>query len=198
MFEDILEKLVALGYIGIFITSFAGTTSIVIPIPYVPILLAAALSGKFNPALLALAAGLGSGIGEMVGYAIGRAGRKVIGEKYERRFTALAKIFSKYGAIAIYIFALTPLPDDLIIIPLGLIKYGFWRAFIPCFLGKLSMCTIVAYFGAYASNIVYQLYGEAGVTSTIIAAIALSIILILLFKIDWEKVLEKYLGEKLS
>jgi len=198
LFEKLLENLMGLGYLGIFLTSFAGTTSIIIPIPYVPILLAAALSGKFNPALLTLVAGSGSGIGEMVGYAMGYAGRKAVGEKYERRFAALAKIFSKYGATAIYIFALTPLPDDLIIIPLGLIKYGFWRAFIPCFLGKLSMCAIVAYSGAYASNIIYQLYGEAGVTSTIIAAIALSIVLMLLFKIDWEKILEKYLGEKLG
>lgn len=196
MLEELLKSWATVGYVGIFLTSFAGTTSIIVPIPYVPILLAAALSGKFNPALLAVAAGLGSGLGEMVGYAIGYAGRKLVGGKYERRLLALAKILGKYGAVAIFVFALTPLPDDLVVIPLGLVRYGFWKVFIPCFLGKLSMCMIVSFFGAYASDLVRGLYGEQGLYGVVASAIALSIVLILLLRIDWEKLLEKYLLEK--
>ncbi len=49
----------------------------------------------------------------------------------------MVKLFDKYGPATIFLFALTPLPDDLLFIPLGVMRYPFWKAFIPALFGKM-------------------------------------------------------------
>ncbi len=180
------DPLVALGYPGIFILNFLGASSIVIPIPYTVALIAAGATGYFNPLLLAVVAGLGSGAGELVGYGAGYAGRTLVGEEHERKFKAMLKIFDKYGGPAIFLFALTPLPDDLLFIPLGLARYDFWKAFIYCALGKFSMALILIYVGELAGWFV----GGSWITA-FITAIVLILIIYGTLRLDWVDIAER-------
>jgi len=111
----------------------------------------------------------------------------------------MIRIFNRYGAIAIFIFALTPLPDDLLFIPFGMLRYSFVKAFIPSILGKLLMCSILAYGGQAYGDVLSILFGESGLVGTIItSAITTALLIILLvamFKIDWEKLFEKYVSQ---
>jgi len=99
----------------------------------------------------------------------------------------------------IFLFALTPLPDDLIFIPLGVLHYKFVKAFIPCSLGKLTMCSILAYGGKLYYDVLSAIFGkgtfEIELLTSVITAIILILIFVAMFKIDWEKVLGKYIGE---
>jgi membrane protein DedA with SNARE-associated domain len=98
------------------------------------------------------------------------------------------RLFNRHGAIAIFIFALTPLPDDLLFIPLGIVRYSFFKAFIPCLLGKVLMCFVLAYGGRLSIDFVEGLLGGSGGTITTIAStILLVVVVFLLYKIDWEK-----------
>jgi len=99
--------------------------------------------------------------------------------------------------IAIFLFALTPLPDDLLFIPLGVMHYSIVRAFIPAFIGKFCMNLIVAYSGRFSIGIIRDIFGvESEWISTLIgfvlAMILLVVIFVIMFKVDWEKRLEKY------
>jgi membrane protein YqaA with SNARE-associated domain len=67
----------------------------------------------FEPLLIALAAAIGEAIGEFSGYLLGFGSRKAITGRYKKNVDFLIKVFNKYGSIAIFAFALTPLPDDL-------------------------------------------------------------------------------------
>jgi len=185
-------------FLGVFFISFIGALSIFFPIPYTIIILALGSAG-WNPLLLAVAGGLGSAVGEFSGYALGYYGARFVSKERRRKMNFFVKIFDKYGPLAIFLFALTPLPDDLLFIPLGILRYKFWKTFIPCLIGKFLMCFTLAYFGRLFENLARLIFGEEG--SWIGMAITIAVLLVILYvllKVDWEKVFEKYAGKNLE
>jgi membrane protein DedA with SNARE-associated domain len=193
------------GYVGIFLISLLGATAIFVPIPYtiVIFILGGLQSGGnwvFEPLWIAVAAGAGAAIGEFSGYLIGFGGRKVVSGKYKKRMEFLTKLFKKYGPVAIFVFALTPLPDDLLFIPLGVMRYSLLRAFVPALLGKFFSNLIIAYSGRLSLEIVKSIFGIEGegtslLIGTIIGIVLLVIVFIIMFKVDWEKRFAKYVDE---
>lgn len=183
------EMAIKHGYFGAFFLSFLGTFPIILPIPYT--LTIFVLGGLLDPNLLALSAGFGSALGEFVGYLIGYYGGAFISEKRRKRIDPIMKIFNKYGAIIVFIFALTPLPDDLLLIPLGIMRFSIAKVFLPCLLGKIAMCFILAYGGRFSIRLIGELAGHEGgeLLTTAIASILLVIFIIIIFKIDWEDLL---------
>jgi membrane protein YqaA with SNARE-associated domain len=189
------------GYLGIFLISLFGAMSIFVPIPYTIVIFILGASSSFDPLLIAVAAGLGSAIGEFSGYLLGVGGRKVIGDKYKKKVDFITKLFKKYGSVAIFIFALTPLPDDLLFIPLGVMRYSFLHAFIPAVLGKFFSNLIIAYSGRLSLDIVKNIFGVEGeglsfLIGTIIGIVLLVVVLVIMFKFDWEKHFAKYVEEQ--
>ena len=198
-FEDIINWMINLsgtyGYFGIFLISLIGAMSIFFPIPYTVVIFA--LGERFEPLWIAVAAGIGSAIGEFSGYLLGVGGRKVISDKYKKKMDFLVKVFNKYGAITIFLFALTPLPDDLLFIPMGVMRYSIVKAFIPALIGKFCMNLIVAYSGRFSIQIIRDIFGVESdwVSATIgmvIAIILLIVVFVIMFKVNWEKYFEKY------
>ena len=188
------------GYLGVFLISLVGAMSIFVPIPYTVVIFILGTLQRFDPFLIAVAAGLGSAIGEFSGYLLGVGGRRVIGDRYKKRMEFLTRLFKKYGPIAIFIFALTPLPDDLLFIPLGVMRYSLIRAFVPALLGKFFSNLIIAYSGRLSLEIVINLFGVEGegmslLIGTIIGIVLLVIVFIIMFKVDWEKRFAKYVDE---
>jgi membrane protein YqaA with SNARE-associated domain len=202
-FQDIINWLLSLsiqyGYFGIFLISLIGSLSIFFPIPYTVVIFI--LGQRFEPFWVAVEAGLGSTVGEFSGYLIGLGGRKVISEKYKKKMDLLVRVFNRFGFVVIFLFALTPLPDDLIFIPLGVMRYSVVRVFIPALIGKFCMNLIVAYSGHFSIQIIKDLFGVSSdwitaLIGMIFAIVLLIVVLIIMFKVDWEKYLEKYLDEK--
>ena len=174
------------GYVGIFLVSLIGSLSIVVPVPYT--ILIFSFGRVLNPGLLAVAGGIGSAIGEIAGYAIGYMGRVVVSKERQRKMDGFLAIFRRYGPLTIFAFALTPLPDDLLFIPLGIMRYNFLKAFIPCLLGKTLMCFALAYGGYMSIGFVESVFGGYGGTVTTIASTSFLVAAVyLLYRIDWEK-----------
>lgn len=155
------------------------------------VLLTLSATGPFNIFLLAAAAGLGSAAGELVGYGLGYLGRKIVSNRYKRRLNAILGFFGRFGAAAVFIFAMTPLPDDLLFIPLGLLRYSLWKVFLPAVAGKFLMCLIIAYVGAATG----QLWVESPIFA-VVTIILLAIVIIAMFRIDWEKKLGNFTKRK--
>ena len=180
------------GYLGVFLISLVGALSIIFPIPYTLIIYL--LGSVLDPLLVAVSGGLGSALGEFSGYALGYYGRAVLGEERRRKMDYMMKVFHHYGFAAIFFFALTPLPDDLLFIPLGIMRYRFVKAFIPALLGKMLMCFILAYSGRFSVEAIEVVFGEGGWLGVVITSAFLIIVIVAILKIDWEKVFEKYVG----
>lgn len=183
------------GYFGVFTISLIGALSIVFPIPYTVVIY---MVGSFlDPFLIAMSGGLGSAVGESIGYVLGYFGRIIISEERRKKIDYMLRIFDYYGPIAVFLFSLTPLPDDLLIIPLGIMRYNPIKFFIICVAGKTIMCLIVALGGRFSLSLIKSIFGSEGsLTTTLMAFLLLAIILALMLKIDWEKIFLKHLSKE--
>jgi len=192
------QLLLQYGYFGVFLLSFIGTASIIVPVPYTLIIFTlSAPPFSWDPILLIIAGGVGSAIGELSGYVLGYFGRKIVSKERQRKMTYLVKLIDRYGPLAIFTFALTPLPDDVLFIPLGILRYKLYKAFIPALIGKVLMISILVYFGGLWGNILLQVFGDSGNLYAMLAtAILLVVVLIALYRIDWEEVFRKHFGER--
>lgn len=178
----------SVGYPSAFLLGLIGAASVIIPVPTTVVLLSVAVRGIFDPTLLALAFGFGAAVGQLTSYMVGYAGRMAIGNKRKRHLDAMLKIFERYGMIAVFIFALTPLPDSLLFIPMGLVHYSLWKIFVAAVAGKITMSLIITHFGGIMGQTFTENWIFAGVTTVL-----LIIAIIVMFRIDWEKIIAKYL-----
>ncbi|RLG90681.1 hypothetical protein DRO34_05230, partial [Candidatus Bathyarchaeota archaeon] len=118
-FQQLIDWMFSLAnqysYFGIFLISLIGALSIFFPIPYTIVIFT--LGGFLEPVFIAVAAGIGAAVGEFSGYLLGFYGRKLISPNRRRKMEFMLKVFDRFGPVAIFVFALTPLPDDLLFIP---------------------------------------------------------------------------------
>lgn len=172
-----------LGYGGVLLLSFIGASSIILPVPYTVVLLS--IAPAFEPLPFAAAVGMGSALGEATGYALGYTGRITLGKKEKKKLQAMLRVFRRYGLLAVFLFALTPLPDDLLFIPLGLMRYGLLSALVVCAFGKFLMALVLAYSGHITGGFFSSSWVMAPIT-----AITLAVVVWVVFRIDWSKLVE--------
>lgn len=183
------ELVFAYGYLGAFIVCIIGNVSIILPVPFA--LVVYAFGSTLNPLLLGIVAGIGSTIGEMSAYALGRGGRRVIESRYGGRLDTVKKLVEKHGMLVIFLVALLPVPDDLLLIPLGMMKYPVKKLLFAMLLGKTGMCLFLAYAGAYSLSYFRDLYAAGGEIGVIATIVLLAVIIIALLKFDWTRFLDK-------
>jgi membrane protein DedA with SNARE-associated domain len=186
------------GYLGVLAISLAGAMSIIVPVPdTIAVFTLAGLkvgaSWVFDPLLLASAAAIGGAIGEFSGYVLGFSSGKVIGGTYKRNVDFLGKILDKFGSVGIFAFALTPLPDDLVFIPLGATHYNPVKAFVPGIFGKFLLGLAVAYGGRFSIDIVKNMFGVGSdMVSMLMGAVIGISVAIIMFKVDLTKCFRKH------
>lgn len=188
-FGELFTALQVYGYLGAFLISVLGSVIPFLPVPYlIPIVL---MAETLNPFLLGIAAGVGGAVGKLTSYTLGRLGGRFLGSESRRRMSALSRTIDRYGALAVFLFALTPLPDDVIYIPIGLARLNLLKFMVANALGKIVLSWIVAYGGRTYFEVARSFLGEGeGLTAVVAALVAMILISIALFRIDWEDVVE--------
>jgi len=176
------------GYAGAFLISIFGNFTIFFPVPFTITIYA--FGATLNPLLLGLVCGIGSTVGEASAYFVGVGGRKVIEGRYEERLESAKRLIQRYGAMIIFLFALLPLPDDIILIPLGVLRYDLKKALGAMFLGKTIMLTFVAYAVRYSYSFVKDIFESGGVFGGVASVALLVIILVAMMKIDWTRFID--------
>ncbi len=118
-----------LGYFGAFLGPLIGAfTFYLSPWPF----LIFAMGHILNPLLIALIAASGATIGTTLYYLVGEGICKILPSKMKPYLKKGQGYLEKYGALAIFFFAITPLPDEIIWIPVGCMKYNVHKAVIAC------------------------------------------------------------------
>lgn len=134
------------GYFGIFLVMFLSSATVLVAVPGLASVFIAANS--LNPILLGLTAGLGSALGELIGYFFGKSGGEILAlEKRSRRFKTINEYFQKHGFLTILIFAFLPLPFDFIGLAAGTAGYSLKKFFLAVMLGKSLKASAVAVLG---------------------------------------------------
>ena len=188
IWEWVNQTVYAYGYAGAFVISIFGNFTVFFPVPYV--LTIYAFGATLNPVLLGLVCGAGSTVGEFSAYLIGRGGRRVIDERYGERLETAKLLVQRYGMAIIFLFAVLPLPDDLILIPLGMLRYSLKKAMTAMFIGKTIMCTAVAYAGRYSYSFIKDVFASSGLLGGVASTVLLALIVVALLKVDWTKYLD--------
>ncbi len=138
------EQFASLGYVGVFLVTALGNATLFLPVPGIAAVFAA---GAFlNPVGVALVAGLGSAIGETVGYIIGHGGGELATNA--QWYPRIEQWFQRYGGLAIFGLAVIPNPlFDMVGLVAGVAHYPVVKFILATFLGKTLRSLILAWLG---------------------------------------------------
>lgn len=198
--QDLYSLYSSSGYLGILVISFVGSIIPFIPIPYFPILISSALNKDMDPNIIALMSAIGAVVAKTIIFIASYYGRNILSKKTQTRMLPLQKLLSKYGGIGVFAAALTPIPDDLVYIPLGIAKYRPSRFALFTFLGKFFLGEIIVWGTVILGRpITEEMIAASGTGSplssiiiTILTVALLVLILYFTFKFDWGKIIGKW------
>jgi len=149
-----IEGLAAYGYLGAFLVSLIFNATVILPVGNV--LVISALGAILPSAtIVGLAGGAGAAIGEITGYMAGYSGRGIA--ERSKMYKRVEGWVRRWGAIAIFIFALVPFIFDLAAIAAGVLRFPFWKFLLLCWLGRTIAYIVVAFIGAWSWVIVAAL-----------------------------------------
>jgi len=185
------------GYIGLAIVSFFGSLIPFVPIPSFVLVATMAVGEQFDIHVLVLIAALTSTAAKQIIFYISYGGRKIISEKTKKRMKPFQKLVKRYGGSAAFVAAATPIPDDLVYIPLGLAKYNPKRFFVATLLGKIVLYYVIVLISHYMGlsllePILQEIEDPLPIyIGIIILGLAMTIIVILLLRLNWERILSR-------
>jgi membrane protein DedA with SNARE-associated domain len=146
--------------------------------------------------IIAVAAALAKGIHYMVTFFV--SGH--LSQKRQERLHQDANKIKKWAFPLLYLAAATPIPDEPIVIPLGLMKYSPAKFFSAYFLGKLTITVAGVFLGGWAGDFIEKSLGLSPETTfvlSIVVSILLTVIItVILLKVDVDKLMEKYVHRK--
>lgn len=138
------------GVLAIFAIAVIGNMALLVQVPYTLPLLAVATAGASaaHMAWLGLAAGVGAAIGGMISFLIAQ---KILARdpsiergKLYRWVVRTTSERPRLASLVIFGVVFTPLPDDAVIIPLAMTRYGLRRFIPPLFAGKVAHNVVIA------------------------------------------------------
>jgi len=156
------EDLEGLGYPGVFLANFLGTTTVFIPVPGLTAAgqaLIVILAERLNPLAVALVASAGMTIAESTAYLAGYVGREVgerrsapmqgrLGRWLGRTASVIDRLMERYGFLCL--MALSAVPNPLFEfagVTAGAVRMNFWRFLLAVGIGKTARALALAFVG---------------------------------------------------
>ena len=140
-------------FLAVFLISIFGNMTIIFPVPYTIALGIISVFPEFNFStapqniiLLSIFAGLGAGVGEITAYLMGRGGAKTLEEtSYGKSLENMkSKVEGGWAIPLMLFFAATPIPDDPLLIVLGIVGYSLTRMTVVYIFGKIIFCLYIS------------------------------------------------------
>jgi membrane protein DedA with SNARE-associated domain len=200
LFESLDSQFV---YLGILFASFLVNMVIFVPIPIYPVLVISVFDKKLDPNSIAIYSATGIIIAKTIIFYLAYYGHNILFKKrshFKKKIILLQKLSSKYGWKAAIVAAVTPIPDDIVYISLGLARYSPWKFIISTFAGKLAINEIVVWAAIYWGKPFIDKFTNNNNTIdpfnmaiSVIAGISIAIVIIYSFtRIDMDRVIRKY------
>lgn len=141
-----LEGFAVYAYIIVFFVSLLSSSTILLPAPGLLIVLTAA--SRWNPTWVAIAASLGSTLGETTSYLAGYWGSKVVVKKESRLYARAERWMKRYGMFAVIFVAFVPFTAfDLVGIFAGVLRLPYWKFLLAVYIGRIPRAFIETYGG---------------------------------------------------
>lgn len=187
-----------LGYLSLALVNFFGSLVPFIPLPGFLLLATMAVGDQFDLHILALLSAITTTIAKQIIFYVSYGGRKIIAEKTRKRMRPFERLVKRYGAAAAFFAAATPIPDDLVYVPLGLAKYNPKRFFVATLAGKIVLSYIIVAISHYLGFSLVEPFLENIDDSTpiyigiVVFGISMAAVIILLLRLDWTRILGRF------
>jgi membrane protein DedA with SNARE-associated domain len=206
-FTDIFPFAVGDGYLILTLVSFFGSLVPFVPLPGFLLLATMSIGTQYDLHILALISAVSATAAKQIIFFVSFKGRRIINEKTRKRMRPFERLVKKYGAAAAFVAAATPIPDDIIYVPLGLAKYNPLRFFIATLTGKLVLCYAIVILAHYLSGpVVDPIFEMFGITEPedlddptpiiigiVVCGAAMTAVGVLMLRMDWSRILGRFL-----
>ncbi|MFB5636921.1 MAG: VTT domain-containing protein [Nitrosarchaeum sp.] len=186
------------GYLGLALVNFFGSLIPFIPLPGFILLASMSVGDQFNLHVLALLSAITATAAKQIIFYVSYQGRRIINEKTRKRMRPFERLVKRYGAAAAFFAAATPIPDDLIYVPLGLAKYNPKRFFIATLTGKIVLSYSIVFISHHLGlSLITPYLEDVTDVSTVYVGIIIFIAMmtaaiVLLLRLDWAKILGRF------
>lgn len=195
--SDLLPIDPEIGYAGLALVNFLGSLIPFIPFPAFLVLATMSVNDQFDIHLMAIISAFAATVAKQIIFALSYSGRKILKSNTRKRIKPFEVLTKRYGGIAAFVAAATPIPDDLVYVPLGLAKYNPLKFFIATLTGKFVI--------SYATIFVARTFGLAFMDSVLenvtdinviysgaaLFVIMTTVVVVLMIRLDWEKILSR-------
>ena len=197
-FADIFPFASDDGYLILALVNFFGSLIPFVPLPGFLLLATMSVGDQYDLHVLALLSAITATAAKQIIFFVSFSGRRIMTEKTRKRMRPFERLVKKYGAAAAFVAAATPMPDDIIFIPLGLAKYNPKRFFIATLTGKIVLSYIIVFISHYIGLSFIEPFLEDIDDTTpiyigiIIFGVIMTVIIVLLLKLDWVRIMGKF------
>ena len=197
-FSDLFPFAPEVGYLGLALVNFFGSLVPFVPLPGFLLLATMSVGDQFNIHILALLSAITATVAKQIIFYVSYGGRRIIKEKTRKRMRPFERLVKRYGAGAAFFAAATPIPDDLVYVPLGLAKYNPTRFFIATLTGKIVLSyTIVLISHNLGISLIEPFLEDVDdatpiYVGIIIFATMMTAVVVLLLRLDWQKILGRF------
>ena len=198
-FTDIFPFAVGDGYVILALVNFFGSLIPFVPLPGFLLLATMSIGNEYDLHVLALVSAVSATAAKQIIFYVSFKGRKIISKKTLKRMRPFQRLVTKYGAAAAFVAAATPMPDDIIFVPLGLAKYNPKKFFISTLVGKIVLSYSIVFLYHYLGlSVVEPLVKDLDNATPIyigvvVFGIMMTLVIVLLLRLDWARILGKFL-----
>ena len=196
-FSDIFPFAAGDGYLILALVNFFGSLIPFVPLPGFLLLATMSVGNEYDLHILALVSANTATVAKQMIFFVSFSGRKIMNAKTRKRMRPFERLVKKYGAAAAFVAAATPMPDDIIFIPLGLAKYNPKRFFVATLTGKIVLSYIIVFISHYIGLSFIEPFLENIDDATpvyigiIVFGAIMTAIIVLLLKLDWQRIMGK-------
>lgn len=197
-FVDLFPFAPEVGYLSLALVNFFGSLVPFVPLPGFLLLATMSVGNHFDLHALALLSAITATIAKQIIFYVSYGGRKIINEKTRKRMRPFERLVKRYGAGAAFFAAATPIPDDLVYVPLGLAKYNPKRFFIATLTGKIVLSYVIVFVSHYLGLSLVEPFLENIDDATpiyvgiIVFGVMMTTVVVLLLRLDWERILGRF------
>lgn len=142
----LLARLGDFGYLGAFASAAFANATVIVPVPYFPLLVR--LAQVFDPWGVVLAAAAGSVMGELVAYFVGRSGRQAVAETAFYRWVQRQLAHPWRAPLVLFALSAPPNPAfDVAGLLAGALGVPLWVYVLSTFLGRIVRMATVIFVG---------------------------------------------------
>ena len=197
-FVDLFPFAPEVGYLSLGLVNFIGSLIPFVPLPGFLLLATMAVGDQFDLHILAILSAVTATIAKQIIFYASYGGRKIVSEKTKKRMRPFQRLVKRYGAGAAFFAAATPIPDDLVYVPLGLAKYNPKKFFIATLTGKFVLSYTIVFVSHHLGLSLVEPLLENIDDATpvyigiIIFGAAMTAVIVLLLRLDWQRILGRF------